>query len=734
MKKINLLIAFIVMAMSFAWANPVDPTTAKTMAQQFWNLNCAQRGAADLRNVAPEAGFSQLYIFNNENGGGFVILSADNSAIPVLGYSDNSNLDINNMPSNMRNWLMGYERTISAMVEANVAPTQEVSQQWSNLEAGRQPVEQQRDAVSPLLSTTWNQDAPYNNLCPGGSATGCVATAMAQVMKYHAWPTTGTGSHSYACNYSQYGFEDYGTLSANFASTTYDWSNMLNNYPYSSSGTSTQRTAVATLMYHCGVAVEMMYSPNGSGAYTLEFYTGCPSAEYALKHYFNYKSTLDGKQKSSYTDTQWKNLLKTDLNASHPVIYAGNDENNEGGHCFVCDGYNSSDYFHFNWGWSGYGDGYFALTSLAPGGGGIGGGSYDFTYGQEAIFGIEPNGTGGGGGGGEQGSNYDIKMYADFTVSPNPLQQNQSASITATIANYGTEAFAGDIKLVLETANATEVQVIQQGTLNGSLASGTGANLSLSGTITASAGTYKLALYYKGSEETVWTYVGENNGHANPIDITVAGGSSTSTADLQMYSNFSINPSTLVKNQSASVSVDVANVGEGSFTGKLKLVLETSSAQQVQLIQQLNVTEELPYNYYNTYSFSGTITANAGTYKLALYYQPTGSSTWTYVGTSYNSSYANPKSVTVVSNTTGIADQEAENAQIYPNPATDFITLQNTETVDVVEIFNMMGAQVIRKTHVAAGEQINISQLTSGIYFLKQTTDGSTSTQKFIKR
>ena len=204
---------------------------------------------------------------------------------------------------------------------------------------------------------------------------------MAQIMKYWNYPAQGIGSHSY----TPYTRPDLGVQSANFGETTYEWANMPNQL--SQSSTTTQINAIATLMYHCGVSVDMMYdisSNGGSGAYSNDI-------PYALVNYFNYKSTATYLTKSSYTDNNWIALLKSELNAGRPIEYNGSGSG--GGHAFVCDGYDNNNKFHFNWGWSGQNDGFFALTSLNPGSGGSGGGSYNFTNDQNAVIGIEPAST-----------------------------------------------------------------------------------------------------------------------------------------------------------------------------------------------------------------------------------------------------------------------------------------------------------------------------------------------------
>lgn len=726
MRRTYLLITLIVLTISTVWANPIDPNTAKNLAQTFWAQQFAHRGTANFRDVTSEVGTSNLYIFNNEAGTGFVIVAGDDCSVPILGYSDENNFKTEDMPANLRSWLQRYDNVISAAVANHTEATADIAQQWTNLRAGRLPIEGGRESVSPWLTTQWDQDAPYNNLCPGSGSTkaytGCAATAMAQVMKFHNWPTTGTGSHSYYCD----AYYDYGTLSANFGNTTYNWSAMQNTY--SPSATGTAANAVATLMFHCGVAIEMMYGPNGSGAFIADnyYYTGShASVEYALKTYFDYRSSLHSEYEEEHTSAEWKNMLKNDIRDTMPVVYSGYDEEYESGHAFVCDGFDNSDRFHFNWGWSGYGDGYFVINDLTPSPGGIGGGNYDFSYGMHAVFGIRPNGEGGGGD--PTTGSYDLQMYADFVVTPTPLQQGESVSVTATIANYGETDFSGAFKLVLETSNATEVQVIQSVTLNGTLAAGHGGSMELTGDITAAPGTYKMALYYQGSDETSWSYVGDDLGYANPTTVTVA---AASTHNLQMFTNFAITPNPLRRGENANVNVSIFNQGNGAFNGTLKLVLENANAQQQQVIAQQTVST---FGAMSTdiFTFAGNITVSPGTYKMALYYQPTNASTWTLVGHSFNSNLSNPQDVSVV-NGTGIEENGVPSATIYPNPATERIYL-NVEATRM-QIYNEVGVLVMMLQGEDLTEGINISGLAAGTYIVQLHTIDGIRTQKFIKR
>ena len=373
MKKRTLRLLPLVSLMLFAlvtMAEPVDAVRALQAAKTFLNNNGVQ--STELADVSTAAGFSNVYVFTTENS--FVIMAADDRVQPVLGYSLTGRFDIENMPDNKRAWIEGYSAEIQYAIAHQTRATAEVTQQWRDLVEGNPNTGRATTAVAPLVQTQWDQTYPYNMLCPGGSVTGCVATAMAQIMKYWNYPEHGIGSHSYS-------HATYGVLSADFQSTTYDWTNMLNDY--SGSSTQAQKTAVATLMYHCGVSVNMNYSPNSSGA-------GNAIVAEALRTYFNYSPETVFHSRSEYDDNAWINMLKADLNLNRPIWYCGSGSG--GGHAFVFDGYNNSNYFHVNWGWGGYCDEYYVINNLNPGPGGTGSGTNGiYNDNQGAVFGIRPS-------------------------------------------------------------------------------------------------------------------------------------------------------------------------------------------------------------------------------------------------------------------------------------------------------------------------------------------------------
>ena len=391
MKRLTFFVALVLMVAMPTFAERVTSETAHKVATTFLNNNGAK--AAQLTDLSKEAGFPNLYIFTAEQG--FVVMSADDCVKPILGYSLTGYFSIKDMPLNVYDWLQDYNNEIQYVMENHPAPSPEIRQLWKDLKDGKSNAATTTIIVNPLVQTQWDQNGNwfyyggqwhyvdlYNTLCPYDSnageltVTGCVATAMAQIMKYWNFPSKGIGSHSYTPTNRP----ELGEQFANFGTTTYAWNNMpdaLNN-----NSTEVQKNAVALLMYHCGVAVNMEYdiaANGGSGASSSDI----PNALYG---YFGYK-TSTYLEKSSYSNSQWISMLKSELDASRPVEYNGRGT---GGHAFVCDGYDSNNNFHFNWGWAGANDGFYSLTSLVPGSGGSGGSNYNFTNNQSAVFGIQP--------------------------------------------------------------------------------------------------------------------------------------------------------------------------------------------------------------------------------------------------------------------------------------------------------------------------------------------------------
>lgn len=332
---------------------------------QNWTSRPAKNLRSDKTNNAP------YYAFNLEQG--YVIVSGDDEMTELVGYAENGFFDAENVPPQMQLWLDGYAEYVAA-VQSGKAKARKI------LLSDSPSV-----VVEPLVSTKWNQDAPFNNFAPEYTddnnntqrcATGCAATAMAQIMKFHNWPEQGVGHYSYE-------HQSFGTISSDFSEHVYDWTNMIdryNNGEYSN----VQADAVALLMKDCGVSLNMNYGPV-SGA---SIYSYTP----AFKNYFRYSSRTVNR--SGCETAEFTRIITDELQEGRPIIYCGTGE--DGGHAFVVDGYDTNYFLHVNWGWGGYSDGYFDMNYMDPAGLGIGGGSGAFKWNQGIVLarplkdGVEP--------------------------------------------------------------------------------------------------------------------------------------------------------------------------------------------------------------------------------------------------------------------------------------------------------------------------------------------------------
>ena len=362
-QKTFLLLCFFVFVMLFrVTASPVNQETARAVASKFMETKDVQLIATFLMDNNVTA----FYVFNTSDG--FVIVAADDCETPIIGYSHEGCFDPNNVPVQMEDYLQDIAARIQHGIENHIVADESTARQWELVKATGQLNEHRSGkAVSPLLTDKWHQGCRYNSLCPTGQGpcghfrVGCVAMAMGQIMHYWGYPATGFGSHSY----------DDGNISADFGSTTYDWESMPDSLTENSS--EAEIRAVATLLYHCGVAVDMNYNATGSGAES----SAVPNA---LVRYFSYSQRLHREKRAGHSNEEWLLMLKDCLDLRQPIYYAGNG--NQGAHAFVCDGYDGNDLLHFNWGW-GTADGYFALGNLNPLGN-------EYNASNTAIFDIYP--------------------------------------------------------------------------------------------------------------------------------------------------------------------------------------------------------------------------------------------------------------------------------------------------------------------------------------------------------
>ena len=392
--KRQLLLLVLVLMTAGVWAQQISEEQARDRALKFLTNNDAAKTRGlnvgmDRKTVTAKTDAKSIYAFNLD-GGGYVIASGDSRALPVLGYSATGSIDWDRMPDNMRAWLKSYDQAMTTL-----GNTKEFT---DGVSRHGQKTRSPREAIAPLLKTQWNQMKPYWNDTPPydganpdwegqPTLTGCVATAMAMVMNYYQWPKEAcTEIPAYDITTAHENVKKVWHIDA-LPPTTFDWGNMLDNYvtPEGIIGTPEQQKAVAKLMRYCGQGARMDYSPKVSIAHN-------HSVAEALVKYFGYQNTAQVSHRMYYSIDGWENLIYSELANGRPVQYGGYSE--DGGHVFVCDGYDGNGLFHINWGWGGINDDYFSLSVLNPYNNTSAGASSSgigYSIKQEAIIGVQPD-------------------------------------------------------------------------------------------------------------------------------------------------------------------------------------------------------------------------------------------------------------------------------------------------------------------------------------------------------
>lgn len=543
---------------------------------------------AELMRELPE-----LYVFSTASG--YMILPADDVARPVLAYGDEFVADGNPV---LEYWLNFYAEEIRA---AKQAP-----QAYSYAMTPRKA----RKAVAPMVKAKWNQNSPFNDLCPlingERSVTGCVATAMAQVMYYHKWPVKGVGSHSYT-------WETGGkTLSFNYGSTTFDWDNMLDSY--SGATLSTERTAVATLMYAAGVSVDMNYTARESGAVSQGMVR-------AFVENFNYDKAVWYALRNCYTSADWEDLIYGEVAAGRPVLYSG--QSASGAHQFVVDGYSSDGYFHLNWGWGGQSDGYFTLSALNPSSLGIGAGAGGYNYGQEALIGLQKP---------VDGSTYSTVMYniSPFMPETKSLTIGQIAKFSGMFVNYGclTNKFSLGVKFS-PVSNGEKSVILPWGYVPSECPSGYGFN-SLEVTIPTSIpdGLYNVTPVYRVGDSEEWLDIVCDLTVNHSVRADISGTQvKFSTPDAPSVSASGLKLLTpLYWGMPCGIKFSLTNNNDCEFNGAyVPVLLSAGGNTQIALGERTPVTlapgetSDIELNV----TFSATSTPSAGSYTLAIVHSET---------------------------------------------------------------------------------------------------------------
>jgi hypothetical protein len=541
------------------------------------------------------------YVYNVGNNQGFVIVSGDDAARSILGYALQGSFAVNNIPANVQGWLDMYKAQIQYAMKATSFTLLDSTAVLKSSNTSPQLT----DSVQPLLGNIiWDQDKPYNLFCPynttakANTETGCVATAMAQIMKYYQWPVTGIGSQSYTDS-------PYGTLSVDFSKVTYDWGNMQNGYGVTTTGK--QDTAVSTLMYDCGVAVKMQYNITANGGSS----ASTSDAGIALINNFGYDSGVQSYDRSLFTESQWENLIQNELKAARPVLYAGNT--NVDGHAFVCDGFDSNDLYHINWGWSGLFNGYFQLSALNPDWPGSGGETGGFTQYQQIIAGIQKPST-------TAHVTYQLGTYNQGIASSTSTLSSistQKLNLSFGFMNFGINNFTGKVGVGLfkngvyqQTLSSASISSLGSYSYYGSYPF---SNVSLSG---LASGNYQIYCIYQPADSTSWSIIKPSIGFANYLNVTISG----TTATIQVPSTSPVltltQPVQLAENayqnKTGVFNVSVNNSGTEFYSNVGLYIYSKTNAAYHQYVDTGVVC--IPSGATQNIVFSGTLTVPPGAY------------------------------------------------------------------------------------------------------------------------
>lgn len=688
-------IAFFLLAASVQ-AQQISKIEATNIASAFYNqrlmMHNKTAAAFDIRDIIEVEAEEQLVAYAiNVKSGGFVLVSASERTLPVLGYSFENNFNLYQTPDALKAWFAYYGRQIK---EANGRSLAEpwILRKRALLTASDRPDGPWR-YVQPMLRTTWDQGINYNGSCPpdaqgpgGRCYAGCVATAVGQLMYYHRWPNQGTGEYSYM-------HPVYGEQYANFGETNYYWNGM-------ETALSGPNDHLSLLLYHLGISFDMDYGPNGSGMWN-------HSAANSMRNFFKYGPETQYVFRDE-TTMNWDSIIIANLEVRKPLYYAGWEAvGSQNGHAFVCDGYDPDEFYHFNWGWSGSNDGYFLLSALTPGGS-------NFNFAQELICDIYPDTT-----------NY---TYPLFCTGPDTLW-----TITGTFSdgsnrvNYpgGSDCFwllqpnepdydsISGIQLsfpLLDLAENDTLRIYEGNDLNGTLIAA------------FTAGDVPEVIEIQ--KESAFIWLSGDNGNADgflasyksslPVycsgitTINDASGSLEDGSGNKRYTNnnlcrWKIVPQNLVP---LTLTIDSLDLAQGDILQVFDL-----GTQQILATLSGNILPE-PINIPSGKTYLVFSTDGAGTDKG-----------WTL-------SWAPQTGV-------GIDPTQNSGIIVYPNPAMDFITIENPagfKNHTAIEIYDLSGQVLLKKENLSShSAAIDISGLRPGMYLLKVHDGYSNQWHRFIR-
>ena len=641
-------------------------------------------------------GVPAIYAFNFK-GYGFILISAEDAIEPILGYGFDNHYNPQLNPDNFNGLMQEYVEHIEYLRSNSISASDEISLQWNDLlkfdPVGYVPGKGTKD-VEPLLTCTWNQDWPYNYYCPEDDNgpgdhvyVGCVATAMAQIMMYWRYPLQGSGSHSYY----QY---PYGTISADFGNTTYDWNGMLDN------SDSYVNEPMALIGFHAAVSVEMGFGPDGSGAYSTD-------VPYAMINYFNYSNSTQYKQRQGVSLSTWENWAQSELNDLCPVYYSGRNTDNAG-HAFVLDGYHSADgLYHFNFGWSGYDNGWYLITNAGG-----------FSIQQGMVINIMPDDPAY-----PYGCTPDYErtsVVGSFEDGSGPQENYETNTSCSWLINPQTEADSiSSIKLefvVLDTETGDIVTIYDGATTDADVL-GTYSGTSLpSGFITSTGNQMLVTFEANGNATTATGWRVEYNS----VLPTYCTGLSQLTAPVGDFEdgsgtfNYHNNTNCMWKIEPAyanglTLSFTMFDTEEGLD------IVKVYDASNNQLIGEYSGTE-LPDDIY----------VESG--KLFITFQSSGAVS----GNGFSADWE-------VGNVGVDENYGFNNLSVFPNPASETLTITfDTDNSEVISLRLISVTGELVYTEQATGitgtyaKSIDLSEMAKGIYFLNITSGEGTMNKKIV--
>ncbi len=688
MKRLFILLG-IIAVVGIAHAQQVTYKEAQTAAQNFFSKQ--QKSLVNCSYIAKYDHDTMFYVFNSSES--FVIIAADKRCIPVLAFSDNNIFDQATIIEPVKMWLENYENQIHILKSSNQTASLSTLYAWNELLRNRKDFDNDIAFVSPLLTSKWGQGMEYNYYCPkdedgtnGRAVTGCVATAMAQLMYYFRFPESGTGTYSY--NHAT-----YGNISADFGNAVYDYSAMTD-------APKNINTAAALLIHHCGVAVDMVYGANSSGMYNHK-------AAYAMRTYFKFDPSTSYVFRDTCT-LSWDSLIVSHLNKKIPLYYAGWSVPDTMGHAFVCDGYKRIDtnyYYHFNFGWDGYADGYYYTNALSPGGN-------NFNLAQEIIIHAYPDTA--------------LYTYPQKLITGTKILTDESGSFedgSGRIENYAnnmdyTWIVQPDLDSIQKIDFYIQYQIAENDTL---FLSFNDANINDT-VITNDSANMNVTLY------------------GNQITVRLVSGSGLTKDGFYAYYACSIptycSPVQLITTASGKMEDGSGTKKYNSFTDCKKRLKINNAASITLHFTKFETEKDKDFLYVYDYASTNkdllvSLSGNLGDTSFTF-----NTNTLFFVFTTDEQTTFDGWSLTYTSGMIGVNESsETDNhITLFPNPATDQLTIENEKfTMKSGQVYDSMGKEVKRFPVNATSTTLDISDLQKGIYFLKIETETGTVTKRFVK-